>query len=183
MGQDAHRETLRYVASLQSIFDFLKKKLQICQEHDMLDGSDWEYRKYFTMPQMMNSKAFMRRWSRSWTDIWTSTKESSQWIRSGRILFRCHTNNMKISNERWRVIKNSLSCFRPELHTIRKRTSCHWNKQNRFWKLLHARSDPIDDWPWQDVRQKLVSHIWSLYGTSGYGWWWYECGYCEGNEQ
>ena len=44
MAEDAFRETQRYVANLQSIFDFPKQKLQISQDHDMLDGSDWEYR-------------------------------------------------------------------------------------------------------------------------------------------
>ena len=32
-----------YKANWQSIFDFPKEKLQISQDHDMLDGSDWEY--------------------------------------------------------------------------------------------------------------------------------------------
>ena len=44
MAQDAYRETQRYMANLQSIFDFPEEKLQISQDHDMLDGSDWEYR-------------------------------------------------------------------------------------------------------------------------------------------
>ena len=44
MATDAYRETQRYVANLQSIFDFPEEKLQISQDHDMLDGSDWEYR-------------------------------------------------------------------------------------------------------------------------------------------
>ena len=44
MAQDAYRETQRYVANLQSMFDFPEEKLQISQDHDMLDGSDWEYR-------------------------------------------------------------------------------------------------------------------------------------------
>ena len=44
MAQDAYRETQRYIANLQSIFDFPEEKLQISQDHDMLDGSDWEYR-------------------------------------------------------------------------------------------------------------------------------------------
>ena len=44
MAKDAYRETLHYIANLQSIFDFLEEELQISQDHDMLDGSDWEYR-------------------------------------------------------------------------------------------------------------------------------------------
>ena len=44
MAKDAYRETQRYIANLQSIFDLLEEKLQISQDHDMLDGSDWEYR-------------------------------------------------------------------------------------------------------------------------------------------
>ena len=50
MAKDADRETQRYIANLQSIFDFLEEKLQISQDHDMLDGSDWRisYREYFT---------------------------------------------------------------------------------------------------------------------------------------
>ena len=36
--------TQRYVANLQSIFVFPEERLQISQDHDMLDGSDWEYR-------------------------------------------------------------------------------------------------------------------------------------------
>ena len=44
VAKDAHRETQRYIAHLQSIFDFPEEKLQISQVHDMLDGSDWEYR-------------------------------------------------------------------------------------------------------------------------------------------
>ena len=44
MAKDAKSETLRYMANLQSIFDISGEKLQISQDHDMLDGSDWEYR-------------------------------------------------------------------------------------------------------------------------------------------
>ena len=44
MAKDAYRETERYIANLQSFFDLAKEKLQISQYHDMLDGSDWEYR-------------------------------------------------------------------------------------------------------------------------------------------
>ena len=44
MAKDAYRETLRCISHLQSIFDFLEEKLQISQDHDMLDGRDWEYR-------------------------------------------------------------------------------------------------------------------------------------------
>ena len=40
MAKDAYSETLRYVANLQPIFDFPEEKLQISQDHDMLDGSD-----------------------------------------------------------------------------------------------------------------------------------------------
>ena len=43
-AEDAHRETRRYIANLQSTLDFLEEKLQISQDHDMLDGSDREYR-------------------------------------------------------------------------------------------------------------------------------------------
>ena len=44
MAKDTYRETQCYTANLQSIFDFHEAKLQISQDHDMLDGSDWEYR-------------------------------------------------------------------------------------------------------------------------------------------
>ena len=44
MAKDVYRETQRYIANLQSIFDFPEEKLQISQDHDMLEGSDWEYR-------------------------------------------------------------------------------------------------------------------------------------------
>ena len=44
VAEDAYRKTHRFIANLQSIFDFLEEKLQISQDHDMLDGSDWEYR-------------------------------------------------------------------------------------------------------------------------------------------
>ena len=44
MAKDACRKTHRYIANLQSTFDFLQEKLQIPEDHDMLDGSDWEYR-------------------------------------------------------------------------------------------------------------------------------------------
>ena len=43
MAKDAYRDTQRNTANLQSICDFLEK-LQTSQDHDMLDGSDWEYR-------------------------------------------------------------------------------------------------------------------------------------------
>ena len=61
MAKDAYSETLRYIANLQSIFDISEDKLQISQDHDMLDGSDWEYRTAHTffMSQMNNLKAFM----------------------------------------------------------------------------------------------------------------------------
>ena len=35
MAKDAYRETHRYIAHLQSIFDFPQEKLQISQDHDM----------------------------------------------------------------------------------------------------------------------------------------------------
>ena len=44
MAKDAYSETLRYISNLQSILDIREEKLQISQDHDMLDGSDWEYR-------------------------------------------------------------------------------------------------------------------------------------------
>ena len=44
MAKDTYGETLRYIANLQSIFDISEVKFQISQDHDMLDGSDWEYR-------------------------------------------------------------------------------------------------------------------------------------------
>ena len=44
MAKDAYSETLLNTATLQSIFDIPEEKLQISQDHDMLDGSDWEYR-------------------------------------------------------------------------------------------------------------------------------------------
>ena len=44
MAKDPFSETLRYIANLQSISDTSEEKLQIPQDHDMLDGSDWEYR-------------------------------------------------------------------------------------------------------------------------------------------
>ena len=44
VAKDAHSETLRYIATLQSIFDISEEKLRISQDHDMLDGSEWAYR-------------------------------------------------------------------------------------------------------------------------------------------
>ena len=44
VAKDANRETQRCIANLQSIFDFPEDKLHVSQVHDMLDGSDWEYR-------------------------------------------------------------------------------------------------------------------------------------------
>ena len=38
MAKDAYRETHRYIANSQSISDFPEEKLQISQDHDMLDG-------------------------------------------------------------------------------------------------------------------------------------------------
>ena len=49
MAKDAYSETPRYVAILQSIFDFLEQKLQISQDHDVLDESDWENRTVNTL--------------------------------------------------------------------------------------------------------------------------------------
>ena len=67
------------------------------------------YAQKHTENQRHEQQASMRRWSRSWTDIWTSTKESPQWIKSGRILFLRNTNTswgkptkMMKSNE-WRI--------------------------------------------------------------------------------
>ena len=37
-------KTHRYIANLQSIFDISEEKVQFSQDHDMLDGSVWEYR-------------------------------------------------------------------------------------------------------------------------------------------
>ena len=44
MAEDAFRKTPRYIANLQSIFDFPDEKFQISQDHNVLDGSDWEHR-------------------------------------------------------------------------------------------------------------------------------------------
>ena len=44
MAEDTYRKAHRHIANVQSIFDFPEEKLQISQDHDMLDGSDWEYR-------------------------------------------------------------------------------------------------------------------------------------------
>ena len=44
MAEGAYRETQRYIAKLQSIFDFLAEKVKVSQDQDMLHGSDWEYR-------------------------------------------------------------------------------------------------------------------------------------------
>ena len=44
MAMDAYRETQRHIANLQAIFAFPEEMLKISQDHDMLDGSDWEYR-------------------------------------------------------------------------------------------------------------------------------------------
>ena len=44
IAKNAYSETLRYIANLQSIFDFPEEKLQISQDYDMLEGSVWEYR-------------------------------------------------------------------------------------------------------------------------------------------
>ena len=44
VAKDAYKKTPRYIANLQPVFGFLEEKLQISQDHDMLDGSDWEYR-------------------------------------------------------------------------------------------------------------------------------------------
>ena len=44
MAKDAYRTTQRYIANVQAIFDILEEKLSISQDHDMLNGSDWEYR-------------------------------------------------------------------------------------------------------------------------------------------
>ena len=44
VAKDAYRETQRYIANLQSIFDFFEEKLPLSQDHNMLDGSDWENR-------------------------------------------------------------------------------------------------------------------------------------------
>ena len=49
MAKDAYRETQRYIAKLQSIFDIPEEKSQISQDLDMLDGSVWEYRTSSTL--------------------------------------------------------------------------------------------------------------------------------------
>ena len=62
MAKDAYSETMRYIANLQSIFDISEEKLQISQYHDMLDGSDGEYRTANTSHVTdVTLKAFMRR--------------------------------------------------------------------------------------------------------------------------
>ena len=40
MAEDVYRETQRYIANLQLVFDFLEEKLNISQDHNMLEGSD-----------------------------------------------------------------------------------------------------------------------------------------------
>ena len=74
MTKISYRKTHRYIVNLQSIFDISEEKLQISQDHDMLDGSDWEYR--ITNTLHISDDQF-ERWSRSWTDIKTSTKKGS----------------------------------------------------------------------------------------------------------
>ena len=84
MAKDAYSETLRYTANLQSIFDISEEKLHISQDHDMLDGSDWEYRTANTL------------------NVTDDQFESfhAKWIKSGRILFLRNTNTiMRITNE------------------------------------------------------------------------------------
>ena len=49
MAEDAYSETLRYKDNLQSIFDKSEEKLQVSQDHDMLDGSDGEHRTAHTL--------------------------------------------------------------------------------------------------------------------------------------
>ena len=62
MAKDAYRETQRYIANVQSIFEFLEGKLQISQDHDMLDGSDWEHRTANTLLATDDQfERFMRR--------------------------------------------------------------------------------------------------------------------------
>ena len=98
-------KTQRYIANLQSIFDFLEEKLQISQVHDMLDRRNWEYRTANTLHVTDGLfERFHAKVKQKLDRHLNETKESSQWIRLGRILFfatrtKSHQRKMMKSNE------------------------------------------------------------------------------------
>ena len=102
MTNDACRTTQRYTANLQSIFDISEQKLQISQDHDMLDGSDWEYRITDTLhvtddqPDSFHAKVKQK------LDRHLNECEGKFTVdKSGRVLFLRNTNTiMKITNEK-----------------------------------------------------------------------------------
>ena len=172
VAKDACRETQRHIANLQSIFDFPEEKLQISQDHDMLDGSDWEYRTANTLLHVTDDQyeRFHAKVKQKLDRQVGTYSVSSQ-----------HEQNHE-DNQRKLMKSNE------ELVELLQSETAHLVKTNEqppkqakpILRTSSRRGDPVDDCFWQDVRQR---HIWALHEISGYGWWWYERGYCEWNER
>ena len=94
MAKDAYRETQRYIANLQSIFDFPEEKLQISQDHD------WEYGTANTLH--VTDDEFERFHAKVKQKFDRHLNEyEGKFTRSGRILFPRNTNKMtRITNEK-----------------------------------------------------------------------------------
>ena len=95
-------KTHRCIDNLQSIFEFPEEKIQTSQDHDMLDGSDWEYHTANTLHVTDDQFESFHAKVKKKLDRHLNEYEgkNSQWIKSGRVLFLGNTNTiMRITNE------------------------------------------------------------------------------------
>ena len=179
MAEDPYSETLRYIANLQSIFDiseekYISVKIMTCWMEAIGNIAP----RVLYMSQMINSTAFMRRWSRSWTDIWGKLTVDQVGTYSVSSQHEQHHED----NQR-RMMKINTELLPTETTHLMKTNEQSLIQAKPILKTSSRRGDPVDDWYWQDVRQRFVSHNWALCEIFGYGWWWNERGYCEWNER
>ena len=121
MAEDAYIETLRYIANLQSIFHISEAKLQISQDHDMLDGSEWEYRTantlHVTHDQFESShtkvKQKLDRHLKEYEGKFTLDHVGTYSVSSQH-----EQNHDAKQRKMMKINEDSLSCFRPRLLTL-----------------------------------------------------------------
>ena len=162
MAKDANRETQRYIANWQSIFDFPEEKLQISQYHDMLDGSDWEYRSantiHVTDDQFESFHAKVKQKLDRHLNVYEGKFTVDQ---VGTYSVSSQHEQYQEDNQRKKMKSNE------ELIELLQTETTHTMKTNEqslkqakpILKTSSRRGDPVDDRYWQDVRQRLVSHI------------------------
>ena len=159
---------------------FLKKSYRFLKIMTCWMEAIWEYRTTNTLH----------------VDRWSSSQVSCE-SRSRRIDWHLHETDVQFtmdqvvtysvsSQHEQRMMKNNeelIKLLQTETAHIVKTNEQSLKQTKPILRTSSRRSDPVDDWYWQDVRQRLVSHIWALYEISGYDWCWYERGWCKWNER